>query len=100
MITFYFLDALDEAPPAIQIDVIKKLTSLNVKLFIPSRPLESVEASFPNVHWFPIFAQDQGIDLHIKSELSQSGNLCAILEEGGTLLQGEIYTSRTKCARM
>ncbi|KAH6876908.1 hypothetical protein BKA70DRAFT_1127813, partial [Coprinopsis sp. MPI-PUGE-AT-0042] len=101
MVTFYFLDALDEAPTAIQIEIIQRLTSLNIKLFITSRPLKDVEAAFPNVHRFPIVAQPSDIDLHIEKEISLSGNLRAILEQGGTLLRDEVYTSiKEKCGGM
>lgn len=42
--TFYILDALDEAPSKIQLAIVKALASLNVKLFITSRPLKPLEA--------------------------------------------------------
>jgi hypothetical protein len=103
MATFYFLDALDEAPTTIQIDIIEKLISLNVKLFITSRPLKNLEAAFPDldVYRFPIAAQDADLDLHIDKELSRSGDLRAILEEGGASLRKEIYTSiKAKCGGM
>ncbi|KAH6905407.1 hypothetical protein BKA70DRAFT_1504594 [Coprinopsis sp. MPI-PUGE-AT-0042] len=101
MVTFYFLDALDEAPTTIQIEIIQRLTSLNVKLFITSRPLKDVEAAFPNVHRFAIVARPSDIDLHIKKEIALSGNLRAILAQGGTLLRDEVYTSiKEKCGGM
>jgi hypothetical protein len=101
MVTFYYLDALDEAPSAVQLDIIRKLTSLNVKLFITCRPLKNVEAAFPDVHRFPIRAQDRDIDLHIDQELSNSPDLCAILDQGGPSLREEIHTSiKRKCGGM
>jgi hypothetical protein len=101
MVTFYYLDALDEAPTPIQIDIIEKLASLNVKLFITSRPLKNVEAAFLDVHRFLIVAQDQDIDLHIEKELSRSADLLAILKEGGSSLRDEVYTSiKAKCSGM
>ncbi|KAH6901824.1 hypothetical protein BKA70DRAFT_1568315 [Coprinopsis sp. MPI-PUGE-AT-0042] len=101
MVTFSFLDALDEAPTAIQIEIIQRLTSLNVKLFITSRPLKDVEAAFPNIHRFPIVARPSDIDLHVDKEIGLSGNLRAILEQGGTLLRDEVYTSiKEKCGGM
>ncbi|KAH6904783.1 hypothetical protein BKA70DRAFT_1153566 [Coprinopsis sp. MPI-PUGE-AT-0042] len=101
MVTFYFLDALDEAPTAIQIEIIQRLTSLNVKLFITSRPLKDVEAAFLNIHRFPIVARPSDVDLHIEKEISLSGNLRAILEQGGTSLRDEVYASiREKCGGM
>ncbi|KAH6911291.1 hypothetical protein BKA70DRAFT_1560386 [Coprinopsis sp. MPI-PUGE-AT-0042] len=45
--TFYFLEALDEAPINIQLDLLKRLSSLHVKLFITSRPLPSLEPCLP-----------------------------------------------------
>ncbi|KAH6901823.1 hypothetical protein BKA70DRAFT_1229636 [Coprinopsis sp. MPI-PUGE-AT-0042] len=92
MITFYVLDALDEAPTAIQTEIIQRLTSLNVKLFITSRPLKNMEATFPDVYRFPHFCP---------SEISLSGDLRTILEQGGILLRNEVYTSiKAKCGGM
>ncbi|KAH6879578.1 hypothetical protein BKA70DRAFT_1576192 [Coprinopsis sp. MPI-PUGE-AT-0042] len=101
MVTFYFLDALDEAPTTIQIEIIQRLTSLNVKLFITSRPLKNVEAVFPDVHRFPIAAQASDLDLHIDTEISRSADLRAIIEQGGTSLRDEVYASiKGKCGGM
>ncbi|KAH6905417.1 hypothetical protein BKA70DRAFT_1153112 [Coprinopsis sp. MPI-PUGE-AT-0042] len=101
MVTFYFLDALDEAPTAIQIEIIQRLTSLNVKLFITSRPLKNVEAAFPNIHCFPIVAQASDLDLHIDTEISRSADLRTIIEQGGTSLRDEVYASiKEKCGGM
>ncbi|KAH6904787.1 hypothetical protein BKA70DRAFT_519053 [Coprinopsis sp. MPI-PUGE-AT-0042] len=101
MVTFYVLDALDEAPPEIQLEIIQRLTSLNVKLFITSRPLDNVEAAFPNVHRLPIVAQESDIDLHIDTEISRSPDLRAIIEQGGTSLRDEIHASiKAKCGGM
>ncbi|KAH6909747.1 hypothetical protein BKA70DRAFT_1148288 [Coprinopsis sp. MPI-PUGE-AT-0042] len=101
LVTFYVLDALDEAPTAIQIEIIQALTSLNVKLFITSRPLKIVEAAFPNVHRFPIVAQTEDIDLHIDQAISRSGDLRAILEQGGPSLRSNVYSSiKAKCGGM
>jgi hypothetical protein len=91
--TFYFLDALDEAPTAIQIEIMEKLTSLDVKLFITSRPLQTVEAAFPDAHRFPVAAQDQDIDTYLDIELPRTGDLRAILRTAGTSLKDEIKTS-------
>jgi hypothetical protein len=91
--TFYFLDALDEAPAAIQIEIMEKLASLNVKLFITSRPLKNLEAAFPNVYRFLVVAQDGDIDLHIERELSRRGDLHAILKTAGASLRDEIKTA-------
>ncbi|KAH6909746.1 hypothetical protein BKA70DRAFT_175144 [Coprinopsis sp. MPI-PUGE-AT-0042] len=101
MITFYVLDALDEAPTRVQLELIEKLASLNVKLFITSRPLKPVEASFPNVHRFPIIAQGSDIDIHIDKEISRSADLREILEDGGPSLRSELAISiKEKCGGM
>ncbi|KAH6876948.1 hypothetical protein BKA70DRAFT_1476136 [Coprinopsis sp. MPI-PUGE-AT-0042] len=100
MVTFYVLDALDEAPPEIQLEIIQRLTSLNVKLFVTSRPLKNVEAVFPNVHRFSIVAQASDIDLHIDKEISRSADLCTILLKGGTVLRNEgLYIDQDKMRR-
>ncbi|KAH6909754.1 hypothetical protein BKA70DRAFT_1425474 [Coprinopsis sp. MPI-PUGE-AT-0042] len=93
MATFYVLDALDEAPTTIQLEIITRLTSLNVKLFITSRPMKNVEALFPNVHLFPIVAQASDINLHIDKEVSRSADLRAVLERGGPSLRDKIDAS-------
>ncbi|KAH6910126.1 hypothetical protein BKA70DRAFT_1466413 [Coprinopsis sp. MPI-PUGE-AT-0042] len=69
--TTYFLDALDEAPPAIQIDLVGKLASTGAKLFITSRPFKALEERFPNAHHFSIAAQDSDLELHINSQLDE-----------------------------
>ncbi|KAH6911328.1 hypothetical protein BKA70DRAFT_1185879 [Coprinopsis sp. MPI-PUGE-AT-0042] len=99
--TFYFLEALDEAPSDIQLDLLEKLTSLNVKLFITSRPLTALEARFPAAHLFPIIAQDRDLDLHIAKELSRSILLQNILNQGDPMLRERITsTIKRKCGGM
>ncbi|KAH6867197.1 ankyrin repeat-containing domain protein [Coprinopsis sp. MPI-PUGE-AT-0042] len=99
--TFYFLDALDEAPPGVRLDLLKKLSSLNVKLFITSRPLPHLEAYFPGAHRFPILAQDRDLDLHIKKEISRSTELQTILNEEGPSFREWIATTiKEKCGGM
>ncbi|KAH6879584.1 hypothetical protein BKA70DRAFT_207428 [Coprinopsis sp. MPI-PUGE-AT-0042] len=93
MVTFYVLDALDEAPTEIQLEIIERLTSLDVKLFITSRPLKNVEAAFPSVHRFRIVARASDLNLYIDKEISRSGELRAILERGGISLQDSVYAS-------
>lgn len=77
--TFYILDALDEAPIGIQLALVKRLSSLNCKLFITSRPLKAVEAQFPDARTFCIVAQDEDIDLHIKERIGSSADLQGLL---------------------
>ncbi|KAH6870853.1 hypothetical protein BKA70DRAFT_365297 [Coprinopsis sp. MPI-PUGE-AT-0042] len=99
--TFYLLDALDEAPDRIQVDLVLKLASLNVRLFITSRPLESVQARVPNAHCFPIFAQEGDLDLHINQEISRSRDLTSFLENADPSLRGEIVSLvKSKCGGM
>jgi hypothetical protein len=99
--TFYFLDALDEAPAEIRVDLLDTLASLNVKLFITSRPLNGLEDRFPQTHRFPIRARDQDLDVHISKEISQSMELQAILAASSPGLGGRItVTIKRQCSGM
>jgi ankyrin repeat domain-containing protein 50 len=99
--TYYVLDALDEAPTKIQLAVVKALASLNVKLFITSRPLKSVEAMFPEAHTFYIIAQEGDIDLHIAKRLGESADLQNLIRREGPSLKDEIVsTIKQKCGGM
>ncbi|KAH6870872.1 hypothetical protein BKA70DRAFT_1069663, partial [Coprinopsis sp. MPI-PUGE-AT-0042] len=99
--TFYFLDALDEAPDRIQVDLVLKLASLNARLFVTSRPLESVQARVPDAHCFPIFAQEGDLDLHINQEISRSRDLASFLESADPSLREEIVALvKSKCGGM
>ncbi|KAH6892695.1 hypothetical protein BKA70DRAFT_1233627 [Coprinopsis sp. MPI-PUGE-AT-0042] len=66
---FYFLDALDEAPPDVQFNLLKKLSTLDVKIFITSRPLANLDSCLPGAHRFSIRAQDRDLELHIAKEI-------------------------------
>ncbi|KAH6906076.1 hypothetical protein BKA70DRAFT_1106875 [Coprinopsis sp. MPI-PUGE-AT-0042] len=80
-VTFYVLDALDEAPTKIQLSIVKTLASLKVKLFITSRQLKTVEANFPEAQAFTIVAQDGDIDLHIAKGINDNAELqCLLLD--------------------
>ncbi|KAH6897701.1 hypothetical protein BKA70DRAFT_747842 [Coprinopsis sp. MPI-PUGE-AT-0042] len=99
--TFYFLDALDEAPAEVQAELLESLMSLNVKLFITSRPLKLLEARFPEAHHFPIIAQDSDLEVHIGKEMSRSMELQAILAIATPGLEGRItMTIKRKCSGM
>jgi hypothetical protein len=99
--TTYFLDALDEAPPEIQITLVEKLLSTGAKLFITSRPLKALEDRFPNAHHFSIAAQDADLDLLINSNLEIREELRRVLQQGGPALRAEIVTSiKKKCGGM
>ena len=99
--TFYFLDAMDEAPPDVQLDLLKKLSSLNVQLFITSRPMDALQARFPTAHCYPIRAQDHDLDLHINKEISRSVVLQDILNARGPELRERLTTKvKEKCGGM
>ncbi|KAH6907842.1 hypothetical protein BKA70DRAFT_1189329 [Coprinopsis sp. MPI-PUGE-AT-0042] len=99
--TFYFLDALDEAPPDVQFDLVEKLNTLNAKVFITSRPLANLDTCFPGAHRFSIRAQDRDLDLHISQEITRSPVLRAILNEAGPELRYKITsTVKKKCEGM
>ncbi|KAH6892732.1 hypothetical protein BKA70DRAFT_1119251, partial [Coprinopsis sp. MPI-PUGE-AT-0042] len=98
---FYFLDALDEAPPDVQFDLLEKLSTLNVNIFITSRPLAHLDSCFPGAHRFSIRAQDCDLDLHISKEISRSPVLRAILNQGGAELRYKVMsTVKKKCDGM
>ncbi|KAH6889033.1 ankyrin repeat-containing domain protein [Coprinopsis sp. MPI-PUGE-AT-0042] len=98
--TFYILDALDEAHTKIQLAVVKALASLNVKLFITSRPLKTVEANFPAANTFPIIAQDTDIDLHIAKGINESAELQRLLQDDPELRDEIISTIKGNCGGM
>ncbi|KAH6911295.1 hypothetical protein BKA70DRAFT_1270078, partial [Coprinopsis sp. MPI-PUGE-AT-0042] len=99
--TFYFLDALDEAPPDVQIDLLERLSTLNAKIFVTSRPLPILEACLPGTHRFPIHAQDKDLDLHIRKEIARNPVLKIIFNQEGLLLQDQLMkTIKQKCGGM
>ncbi|KAH6917863.1 hypothetical protein BKA70DRAFT_1245560 [Coprinopsis sp. MPI-PUGE-AT-0042] len=98
---FCILDALDEAPIEIQLEILEKLASLDLKLFITSRAMPTVEKHFPEAHRFRVFAQDQDIDLHIDKVISNNADLREVLDDGGSSLRTEITASiKEKCGGM
>ncbi|KAH6910976.1 hypothetical protein BKA70DRAFT_1100005, partial [Coprinopsis sp. MPI-PUGE-AT-0042] len=100
--TFYVLDALDEALDRHQVDLIQKLASLNVRLFITSRPLPKVvEARVPSARCFPIVAREGDLDLRITQEIARSRNLADLLENADPSLRDEIVSLvKSKCGGM
>jgi hypothetical protein len=99
--TFYFLEALDEASPEIQSDILKKLTSLNVKLFITSRPLPVLDAGLPATHRFTIRAQDRDLEIHISNEISRNPVLKTIVHRTGPAFRRKIADKvKEKCGGM
>ncbi|KAH6874663.1 hypothetical protein BKA70DRAFT_1240445 [Coprinopsis sp. MPI-PUGE-AT-0042] len=100
-VMFCFLDAIDEAPPDVQFDLLQKLGALKVKTFITSRPLPILETRFPDTHRFPILAQDRDLDLHITKEIARSPVLQRILDQRGQALREKIIsTIKQKCGGM
>ncbi|KAH6907884.1 hypothetical protein BKA70DRAFT_1427718 [Coprinopsis sp. MPI-PUGE-AT-0042] len=98
--TFYFLDAVDEAPPGVIFELLKKLSSLKVKIFITSRPLNTLQAQFPESHFFDIIAQDCDLDLHIAERISRSPELQIILKANPALQETIALAIKRKCGGM
>ncbi|KAH6889029.1 hypothetical protein BKA70DRAFT_1163656 [Coprinopsis sp. MPI-PUGE-AT-0042] len=98
--TFYVLDALDEAPVKVQLAILKTLASLDVKLFITSRPLKTVEDNFPNALTFHIIAQDTDIDLHIEKGISENAELQRVLNANPSLRDEIMSTIKGNCGGM
>jgi hypothetical protein len=99
-VTFYILDALDEAPTKIQLAVLRTLTSLNVKLFVTSRPLKPLEDRFPQALTFAIFAQDEDLDLLIAKGIEDSVELRYLLEVEPFLRDELFLTIKANCGGM
>jgi hypothetical protein len=99
-VTFYILDALDEAPTKIQLAVVRTLTSLNVKLFITSRPLKPLEDCFPQVLKVTIFAQDEDLDLLIAKGIEESVGLQHLLQAEPFLRDELFLTIKQNCGGM
>ena len=100
MATFYAIDALDEAPDKLQLEIIKKLASLNVRLFITSRPLKTVEARAPEAHRFSIAAKDDDLDLHIAHGIDRSPDLEVLLEKDPSLREEVVSSIKRNCGGM
>jgi ankyrin repeat domain-containing protein 50 len=100
-VTFYVLDALDEAPRHVQLDLVQRLASLRARVFITSRPLDFIEVRFPAAHVFSIVAKDADLDLHIAQEISRSPDLQCLLQRADPSLEKEITsTIKAKCGGM
>jgi hypothetical protein len=98
--TFYILDALDEAPTRIQLAILKALTSLNVKLFITSRPLETLQAHFARAHTFTIAAQDADLDLLITKGIEENVELQRLLRANPVLRDQVFAIIKQNCGGM
>ncbi|KAH6906618.1 hypothetical protein BKA70DRAFT_1189984 [Coprinopsis sp. MPI-PUGE-AT-0042] len=85
---FFVLDALDEMWAVDRPVLLRLLSSLDVKLFITSRPLETLQQQFPLAQVFNIAASTSDLDLHIKDFLRNSPDVMALL--GGTEFEERI----------
>ncbi|KAH6903929.1 ankyrin repeat-containing domain protein [Coprinopsis sp. MPI-PUGE-AT-0042] len=85
---FFLLDALDEMRSEDRATLVTLLVSLDARLFITSRPLESLQRQFPDAQFFNIAATPSDLDLHIKDFLRRSPDVLELLE--GTDLEGRI----------
>jgi hypothetical protein len=83
---FFVLDALDEMPPEDRTILLRLLASLNAKIFITSRPLDTLQRQYLQAQVFNIAASPHDLDLHIKDFLRHSPELMALLE-GTTYLE-------------
>ena len=100
-VTFYVLDALDEAPVKIRLKLIQILSSFGARLFITSRPLPALESKLPDTLTFNISAQDSDLDLHIEEKIAGSEYLQDLLEEGDSSLKARLVaTVKAKCGGM
>jgi hypothetical protein len=101
-VTCYILDALDESPVSVQLDLLRKLASLNALIFVTSRPMKDVQACFSkSAHCFEIVAQEGDLDLYIQQKLRGNAHLQALLVRGGTEQQEQLVaTVKAKCGGM
>jgi hypothetical protein len=98
--TFYVLDALDEAPKKVRLAVVKELATLNAKLFITSRALKSVQDNFPNAHILDIVAQAADIELHIAKAIEENAELQRLLHAEPALRDVIFSTIKQNCGGM
>ncbi|KAH6915384.1 hypothetical protein BKA70DRAFT_575913 [Coprinopsis sp. MPI-PUGE-AT-0042] len=84
----FVLDALDEMRAADRPVFVGLLVSLDAKLFITSRPLDTLQTQFPQAQIFDIAAGRSDIDLHIKDFLRHCPDLMVLLK--GTDLEEHI----------
>lgn len=100
-ITFYVLDALDEAPVQLQRAILKALTSLDARLFITSRPLDDLQAHFAEASTFRIAAHNDDLDLYIKQKVDESVMLQSLLRRAPSSFREEVVSIvKTRCGGM
>ncbi|KAH6904886.1 ankyrin repeat-containing domain protein, partial [Coprinopsis sp. MPI-PUGE-AT-0042] len=98
-VSFFIIDGLDEAPSDIQYALLKALTSLRAKVFVTSRPLDLLQAKFPDAKFLEIVANKADIEKHINAKISQDPKLRAVLEHG-SLKSTAIATIQNKSEGM
>jgi hypothetical protein len=76
----FVLDALDELREEDRLVLLNLLTSLHARLFITSRPLETLRRRFEQAQRFEIAARPSDIELHIQHFLLHNPDLLALLE--------------------
>ncbi|KAH6879689.1 ankyrin repeat-containing domain protein [Coprinopsis sp. MPI-PUGE-AT-0042] len=77
---FFVLDAIDEMRAEDRPILLRLLAALDARLFITSRPLETLQRQFPESRVFDIAASPSDIDLHIKDFLRHNPDVVALLE--------------------
>jgi ankyrin repeat domain-containing protein 50 len=77
---FCLLDALDEMRAKDRPVLLQLLSSLDAKLFITSRPLDTVQKQYPGAQIFEISASQADIELHVRKFLRHSPEVAALLE--------------------
>ncbi|KAH6902662.1 ankyrin repeat-containing domain protein [Coprinopsis sp. MPI-PUGE-AT-0042] len=77
---FVVLDALDELAVQDRPILLELLASVEVKLFITSRPLETLQQNFSQAQFVKIEAHPSDIDLHIKESLRRNPDLKELVE--------------------
>ncbi|KAH6902562.1 ankyrin repeat-containing domain protein [Coprinopsis sp. MPI-PUGE-AT-0042] len=97
--TFFVLDALDELRAEDRPVLIRFLVSLEARLFVTSRPLDSLRRRFPQAQFVDLAARPSDIDIHIREFLSRNPDLLESLE-GSDYVQIIIETIRRKSGGM
>jgi ankyrin repeat domain-containing protein 50 len=85
---FFVLGALDELQPEHWPILLGILEMLNAKLFITSRPLDTLQRQLPQAQVFSIAATPYDLNLYIKEFYRHNPDVVALLE--GTGYEGRI----------
>ncbi|KAH6890155.1 ankyrin repeat-containing domain protein, partial [Coprinopsis sp. MPI-PUGE-AT-0042] len=80
---FFILDALDELSSEDRRTLVELLASMDVKLFVTSRPLQALERHFPEAQFFDIAARPADITLLIKDSVRRNSELQELLSLPG-----------------